>query len=303
MEAVGVSGDVSPAAWISPQLGGDFGAVGRTVPRGYAAYARICHPATDPEGRPVSWSEVAAATGRQAHRLMQWHALVGSRDPLNLVGSLWRGSNPELGNLDPEVLVAMCGLLGDHTATAADCFFCLWDGHGWIEGEPTEVRSSTVKPARGREEQRAPAFSTEELRRPRVELPHRRYLLLTGPLPAAAQLVWPPFRQSPNLFWPADRAWCTATELDFDSTVVGGSTGLIDEILQAPALDAWPMDADDSLAADADQINTPNGSTLRVRLRASRMVGTIKVPRRRLLPARRVPIIVVFPLAVVGSSG
>jgi hypothetical protein len=32
------------------------------------------------------------------------------------------------------------------------------------------------------------------------------------------------FAESPCLFWPADRAWCVATEVDFDSTLVSGST-------------------------------------------------------------------------------
>jgi hypothetical protein len=257
MKDLCVCGDVLPAMWIAPQLAGDFGAVGRTVPRSYPAYARICHPVADAEGRPISWSEVAAATGRQAHRLMQWHALVGSNDSLILAGSLWRGSNPQRGNLAPEALIALCRLLGDNTATAAECFFCLWDGYGWIAGTPTAARVSAVSVACHCEPSRKQAFSAEELSRPRVTLPHRSYLLLAGPLPAAAQIVWPPFRQSPNLFWPADRAWCAATEVDFDSTLVGGTPQLINKILETPALDAWPVEADDSLAADADRINEP----------------------------------------------
>ncbi len=255
MKGLRVSDDVSPAVWIAPLLGGDFGAVARTVPRGYPAYVRICHPAKDRDGSPVSWSEVAAATGRQAHPLMQWHALVRSRDSLNLVGSVWRGSSPQRGNLEPDVLGPLCELLGDHTATAEDCFFCVWEGYGWIDHLPTRVSSYAVGVFRRPEEPPAPAFSVEELSRPRVELPQRSYLLLAGALTAAAQIVWPPWRQSPNLFWPADRAWCAATELDFDSTLVGGTTELIETILDAPALDAWPVQADDSLAAHADRIN------------------------------------------------
>ena len=254
MRDLRVSDDVTPAAWIAPRLGGDFGAVTRTVPRGYDAYARICHAVADAGGRAVSWSEVAAAMGAQAHRLMQWHALVGSADPLNRTGSLWHGSDPELGNLEPEALVALCALLGDHTTAAMECWFCLWEGHGWIDGHPTVVLASPVEMGR-HEASPGPAFSAEELSQPRVDLPHRRYLLLAGALPAAAQIVWPPFRQSPNLFWPADRAWCAATELDFDSTLVGGSAELIDAILEAPALDAWPVHPEDSLAADGDRIN------------------------------------------------
>src|SRR5437763_16043863 len=83
--------DASAGAWIAPRLGGEFGAVTLQVPRGYEAYARLCHPATDQSSTPVSWSDVAKATGRHAHALMQWHALVGSSDSLNFTGSLWDG--------------------------------------------------------------------------------------------------------------------------------------------------------------------------------------------------------------------
>jgi hypothetical protein len=61
--------------------------------------------------------------------------------------------------------------------------------------------------------------------------------------------------QSPNLFWPADHAWCVASEIDFDSTLIGGSTDLIQTILDTPALDAWPVKPEDSLACDADRVN------------------------------------------------
>jgi hypothetical protein len=233
-----VSEDVSRAAWIGPRLGGEFGAVGRTVPRGYAAYARICHPTAERDGRRTKWSEVGAATGRRAHRLMQWHSLVGSSDPVNIAGSIWPGTNPHRGNLEPDVLIALCELLGVHTAAPEDCCFCLWEGYGWLDDrEP------------------APLFTAEELSRPRVKLPHRSYLLLTGALPAASQIISPPFRQSPNLFWPADRAWCAATELDFDSTLVAGTAELIETILKSPSFDAWPVHPNDSLAANADTLN------------------------------------------------
>jgi hypothetical protein len=232
-----VNEDVSQATWIAPRLGGEFGAVGRTVPRGYGAYARICHPTADRDGWPTKWSEVAAATGRRAHPLMQWHSLVGSSDPVNIAGSIWPGPNPQRGNLEPDVLIALCELLGVHTATPEDCCFCLWEGYGWLDGGP------------------APAFTAEELSRPRLELPHRSYLLLTGALAAASQTIWPPLRQSPNLFWPVDRTWCAATELDFDSTLVAGTAELIDAILKSPSFDAWRVQPDDSLAADADTIN------------------------------------------------
>jgi hypothetical protein len=255
MNHLRISDDVSAAAWIAPRLGGDFGAVGRTLPRGYPAYVRICHPAGGRDGDLVGWSEVARLTGRRAYSLMQWHALVGSPDAVNMTGSLWPGSNPQRGSLAPEALGPLCGLLGEHTAAADDCLFCLWDGYGWMDHVPTPGRAEHADAVGGNEDLRAPVLPVDALGRRRVELPHRGYVLLAGALPAALEIRWGPFRQSPNLFWPADRAWCAASELDFDSTLVGGTAELIESILETPALDAWPIQADSSLAVDADRIN------------------------------------------------
>jgi hypothetical protein len=260
-----VSDDVSAAAWIAPRLGGDFGAVTLAVPSGYESYVRICHPAWDQDETPVSWSVVAKATGRQVHPLMQWHALVGSPDPFNFTGSLWPGRPPERGNLAPSALAALCQVLRSHTADATHCFFGLWNGWGWVESGSVRVNRrragvryiSTAKPT----DPAPPAFSAEELNRPRLKLPEDRdYLVLTGPLSAAAQIGNPDGLtgfdpQSPNLMWPADHAWFLASEIDFDSTLVGGTAELIEAVLETPTLDAWPVGPNDSLAYDADQIN------------------------------------------------
>jgi hypothetical protein len=265
-DELNVSDDPSAAAWIAPRLEGEFGAVTLTVPSGYDAYVRICHPATDDNDAPVTWSEVATATGRTVHHLMQWHALVGSPDPLNFKGSLWRGGDPDRGNLAPDLLESLCALLRNHTRHAAHCFFGLWIGWGWVESGSVHVNYrhgragvryvSTAKPTDGI----PPAFSAQELSRARLKLPSRDYLLLAGPLSAATRIGNPAgiggfAPQSPNLFWPADQAWCVASEIDFDSTLVGGTGDLIQAILDTPTFDAWPVGPHDSLAYDGDQIN------------------------------------------------
>lgn len=249
--------DASPAGWLASRLTGPTGTVTGTVPSGYPAYARICHPAVDRDGRPAAWSEVAQATGRQTHPVMQWHALVGSAD---MEGSLWPGGDPERGNLIPEILGPLCDALAEHTATPEHCFFCLWEGYAWIEGRHTIIRAAPGGASSRSGTPVAPAFSAEESSRPRVHLPNRDYLLLAGRLAAARQIGhristdwFDP--QSPNLFWPADQAWCAASEIDFDSTLLGGSAELVEAILQAPTLDSWPVGPDDSLTFDADKIN------------------------------------------------
>jgi hypothetical protein len=41
-----------------------------------------------------------------------------------------------------------------------------------------------------------------------------------------------PRGQSANLWWPADHAWCVASEIDFQWSYVGGPRSCIDAILK-----------------------------------------------------------------------
>jgi hypothetical protein len=175
---------------------------------------------------------------------MQWHALVGSPDSLNMTGSLWRGGNPERGNLAAEPLAALCKILGRHTEQEAHCFFGVWEGYGEDAFRALAAAHTRLKPSGD-----------------------RGYLLIGGPLSAAAEVchLWIEERfwfaaQSPNLIWPADRAWFVASEVNFDSTLVAGTSALIEEILDSPALEAWPVAPDSSLAYDADLVNVVPGT-------------------------------------------
>ena len=66
-----------------------------------------------------------------------------------------------------------------------------------------------------------------------------RVRTLEGPLDAVAEIGERTHFQgrshfeshSPNLWWPDDQAWCVATEIDHQSTYVGGPEGLISELL------------------------------------------------------------------------
>ncbi len=74
-------------------------------------------------------------------------------------------------------------------------------------------------------------------------MPYRSYHLFGGPLQDATQLgYWVNadclHPQSPNLMWPNDHAWCLATEIDFDTTLVGGSQDLVADITASPRLEA-----------------------------------------------------------------
>lgn len=69
---------------------------------------------------------------------------------------------------------------------------------------------------------------------------HRDYLLFTGPVTAATAFRNDPWFQSPNLWWPEDRAWFVATEIDGYSTYIGGEQACIDALVAHPHLEVLP---------------------------------------------------------------
>lgn len=211
-------------AWIRPRLGSEFGAVTAHVPRGFGAYARILHPASDSELNSVRWSQVAERHGKTAHRVMQWHAIVDASDPI---------ADPSLGEMDPDELDALCKVLREHTADPGLCFFGLCEIWAWV----SELRSI-------------------EKQMPRLELPlERNYIVLQGPLAGVSQIGDGVSRYSPSLLWPSDHSWFVLSEVDFDSTLVGGSSKLIKMLVESSEIEVWQMEPTDSLAADADRVN------------------------------------------------
>ena len=169
------------------------------------------------------------------------------------------GHEPRRASLEPDLLTALTDLLGRHTRSVERCWFCLWDGWGWIHGRGAILVSGDLSSEERQAIQRdweAARHSTvprEALEGPRVRLPGRDYLLFEGPLDAAGELgEWTHWEgrswfdpQTPNLWWPDDRSWCVATEIDLDSTYVGGSVALVEEILGDPRFEALKVRATD----------------------------------------------------------
>jgi hypothetical protein len=192
---------------------------------------------------------------------MQWESLAGTGATTR---SGWSGDAPDIGDLHPEKFGTLANILVKHTGAVDNCWFCIWEGWGW---EPSSLGIIYSRFITGDEAvdddwsppERVPTFTPEELAMPRVNLPGRDYLLLTGQLPTTTEAGWRDeldwLGRSPNLFWPADRSWFVASEIDFDSTLVAGSSKLVAAILDAPELDSWPVQPEDSLAIDGDQIN------------------------------------------------
>jgi hypothetical protein len=236
---------VGQADWVGERLS-PFGAhqVTSVVPAGFEAYARVLHPAAEPDrddGDLVRWAEVAAWSGLPLRADAQFHsvALPPGRPARP---APWSGHGPERGSLYLADAEALAELVRQWTTTPERCWFCLWNGYDW---------SGTVLTAPG--EAGAPLPDPDPVPAavwsgPQVHLPHRDYLLYTGPVEAVSTAAALTDRAlTPNLWWPADRAWCVATEIDLAWTYVGGPAGLIEAILDDQRLEALPAEPGDPL--------------------------------------------------------
>lgn len=206
-ESVEAAPSDAPAAWVRPACAGVDFTVGALVPDVYPSVLRIDAPPSDDRFWP-NYRELFAAI-----------ASVGAR----------------------------------HTSSAGRAWFGIWEGHGfdsgtrhiawrgpvddatseWLEHERARLRDET--------ERRNAAIRSALSTSPRFALPHRTYHLMTGPVSAATKLrnsasadAW----QRPDLFWPDDRSWFVATDVDFWALFVGGD--------------------DDFLAELADRVPTPS---------------------------------------------
>ncbi len=245
------------------------------VPRGYAAYVRILHPANDSDGQ-VRWSEIAEISGKTLHPLAQWECIVPNPDD-----GMW--SPPRHGEPSSEILLALVSHLRSSTTTPDRCFFAIWDGWGDLKGTSRGLHALTTDPpprsalARWRVK-RARRSSLEALvtprdsfvadraaeaeNRPRFEFEPktgRPYLLGTGPLDVILEVADNTSFDHPGLpvamWWPADRAWFVASEIDFESTVVGGSPELRDSLLSDRELEAFEVPPNGILSLNGDTVN------------------------------------------------
>ncbi|MDQ6617805.1 MAG: hypothetical protein M3083_24425 [Actinomycetota bacterium] len=58
------------------------------------------------------------------------------------------------------------------------------------------------------------------------------------------------------MWWPDDRAWRVATEVDYAWTYVGGTSHLVDRLLGDERLEALPARLTDQPFYDSDLLNT-----------------------------------------------
>lgn len=244
-------------AWIREESTGVGGSVTGAVPDRYDAYVRILHPASL-EGESVTWAQVADELGRTVHPLAQWDAIVGASRYRNESPD-WPGSEPETGSLEKPLLGQLLESIAEHTKTPESTFFGVWRGMSWGTVFAAAARGAKPlpkKPWRSTDDLSF-AFPPEQTNRPHLDLPKREYVVLEGSLDAGTLVEDWLSPSSPNLIWPEDRAWFVASEIDFDSTLVGGSGRMARQVIRDERFEAFPVGPDDLLTWNGDKINPP----------------------------------------------
>lgn len=273
--------ETSEAQWLTERLlpwaASEGVRVGELVPTGFEAYGRILHPArrqTSGSEEPVAWAEVARARGKRIHPQVQFRALVDERS--HSVTENTGFEFPEVGTIPKELSTPLIDILVRHTSTPDRCLFCLWDGFGFLNGGSAYLtrarwglRGLLQRHAMRREARRRSQEAQALLAPiPRVRIHPspdgrgalREYLLLWGALRSLASFTsGSTHSQSPNIWWPEDRAWVVATEIDDCTTYVGASRACIDDLLASSALEAVPSDPGFRFDVFGDTVNAPHG--------------------------------------------
>ena len=211
------------------------------------------HAGHDAGAQPIAWDDAVAAglpvvygmgtgemingaqivVGTQYRRLDDGWIVdtlpVGGLNLLIRPGDRWIGG-PTEGSLGAVLAEDIRDILERATTTPGSCWFGLWDGFGFVDADAgiASLRSGD-----------------------------RRWQLYRGAVQNMVGSFEPQghWRQSPNLVWPADRAWCLATEIDAEVTLVAGPDELIQAILAVPLLDTQEVAPDSPLMRFGELLN------------------------------------------------
>ena len=225
--------DVSAGDWVREHIRAFDHTVAALVPDTYETYLRLLHPAwaywdNNFDGTPVRWRTIAEELGAVMHRTIAWGSMIetGVRSGRGTgEGDLWHEA-PTIGQLPVNEIESLAAVLREHTTTPEDCYFGFWEGLG-MTGVPVN--------------------------HPRLTLPSREHLLFRGTVADASREL---HGFSPSIWWPADRAWFVATDVDLTSTYVGGPTALANALYgEVERFEAVDTSSRAKITWDCDTIN------------------------------------------------
>lgn len=146
----------------------------------------------------------------------------------------------QASQLPAPLLSHVTSALRNHTTTADDCWFCIWEGYGWLHGG----HAVSGNP---------PGLVPEPIRNDgRARFTYRDYYLYRGDVTQAQVFAPLPWDLRPNLWWPTDRAWCVASDVDSICTYVGGTRDLVADLLADKRLTAGAIATTDAFQPGTD---------------------------------------------------
>ena len=158
-------------------------------------------------------------------------------------------------DIDEARLRELARVLEAFTEAPDSCFVAAWVGWGsWGPGSsavltavPKHPRRRTLRfifkgGKRWRDLRAAERASLETQRRlnalSQIRTESREYFLFTSKVADVPSFAIGGFTQTPSIWWPDDRAWCVATEVDGYDSYVGGSKDCVDAVLRSDLLRA-----------------------------------------------------------------
>lgn len=206
--------DTTVADWASRRQSGDLYRVDFQVPAGFEKYCRILHRVHGEFDTMLPWSDYAEPIGVTISEQTHWDE-IARRDPR------LRGISPEVGGLDSISGPSFIEFLTEHLPADVHVFAGYWDG---IQPLHTPGKSF-----------------------PTARLGLREHVLFGVPLAALADSFHSEsgfLFDFPALLWPENRSWYLSTEVDYNSTLVGGSQDFIDALLAHQPIEALPIGPD-----------------------------------------------------------
>jgi hypothetical protein len=243
--------DAGHARWVVESMQGRDG-VTLVVPAGFEAYARVLHPLPDSR----RWDAVAPEYLDAGDRPYRYPF------PDDVAAA-------DEGDPGPDVIDAIVPLLATATATPEHCHLGLWTGWGELHPVSRATTWSFVPAGRSPiaalwrrrvvhrilQRERAGYAPVDAFVAACALQPWwggRDMLLFDGPIDRVAAIgTLDPFspglrRRGPQWWWPADRGWFVATEIDYPWTYVAGTHELVAAATTHPRLEAVPVDCDAS---------------------------------------------------------
>lgn len=191
-----------------------FGTVGSILPADdFAETLRVLHPFPSTDGSELSWKAVASSVGVAFSPDIDSDSLVEAMRVASPSGA--EPASPMTGRISSEIACHILNTVATSSLADRPCFAAIWDGWGELQGETVDA--------------------------PIVRWPSRSWYLFESSVEDtrnAQELPVPP-----SLWWPSDRSWFVATEVDHRCSYVSCSKEAATRLIANTSLESFHVDA------------------------------------------------------------